>query len=116
VSRMVFTPLSPSMARTAMPVLLQRLDDPSWFMVRNVAMLLGEIGGQSLVEPLAGLLKHPEPQVRREAASALGKIGGSRAVAQLRQAILDPEAGTIAARVLGELDRENTVALFAKRL
>jgi HEAT repeat protein len=105
-----------SMGRTAMPVLLQRLDDPSWFMVRNVVMLLGEIGGQSLVEPLAGLLKHSEPQVRREAASALGKIGGSRAVAQLRQAILDPEVSTIAARVLGELDRENTVALFAKRL
>jgi len=105
-----------SMGRTAMPVLLQRLDDPSWFMVRNIAMLLGELGGQSLVEPLAGLLAHPEPQVRREAASALGKIGGSRAVAQLRQAILDPEVGTIAARVLGELDRENTVALFAKQL
>src|SRR4029434_1674378 len=51
-----------SMGRTAMPVLLKRLDDPSWFMVRNVAMLLGEIGGQSLVEPLAGLLKHSEPQ------------------------------------------------------
>jgi HEAT repeat protein len=85
-------------------------------MVRNVAMLLGEMGGQSLVEPLAGLLKHPEPQVRREAASALGKIGGSRTVAHLRQAILDPEVSTIAARVLGELDRENTVALFARRL
>jgi HEAT repeat protein len=105
-----------SLGRTAMPVLLRRLDDSSWFMVRNVAMLLGEIGGQSLVEPLAGLLKHAEPQVRREAASALGKIGGSRTVAHLRQAILDPEVSTIAARVLGELDRENTVALFAKRL
>jgi len=105
-----------SLGRTAMPVLLKRLDDSSWFMVRNVAMLLGEIGGQSLVEPLAGLLKHPEPRVRREAASALGKIGGSRTVAQLRQAILDPEVSTIAARVLGELDRENTVALFSKRL
>jgi HEAT repeat protein len=105
-----------SLGRAAAPVLLKRLDDSSWFLVRNVAMLLGEIGGQGMVEPLAGLLKHPEPRVRREAASALGKIGGSRTIAHLRQAILDPEVGTIAARVLGEIDRENTVGLFSKRL
>ncbi len=105
-----------SLGRAAMPVLLKRLDDSSWFLVRNVALLLGEIGGQSLVEPLAGLLMHPEPRVRREAAGALGKIGGSRAVAHLRKAILDPEVCTVAARVLGEIDRENTVALFSKRL
>jgi hypothetical protein len=105
-----------SMGSAAMPVLLKRLDDSSWFLVRNLALLLGEIGGQSLVEPLAGLLLHPEPRVRREAAGALGKIGGSRAVAHLRQAILDPEVSTVAARVLGEIDRANTVALFSKRL
>ena len=105
-----------SLGRTAAPVLLKRLDDSSWFLVRNVAMLLGEIGGQSLVEPLAGLLRHPEPRVRREAASSLGKIGGSRTVAHLRQAILDPEVSTIAARVLGEIDRENTVGLFSRKV
>jgi len=105
-----------SLGRTATPVLLKRLDDSSWFLVRNVALLLGEIGGQGLVDPLSGLLRHPEPRVRREAASSLGKIGGSRAVASLRQAILDPEVGTVAARVLGEIDRENTVALFSKRV
>ena len=105
-----------SLGRAAMPVLLKRLDDSSWFLVRNLALLLGEIGGQSLVEPLAGLLMHAEPRVRREAAGALGKIGGSRAVAHLRQAILDPEVSTVAARVLGEIDRENTVAIFSRRL
>ena len=105
-----------SLGRAAVPVLLRRLDDPSWFLVRNVALLLGEIGGQGLVDPLSGLLRHPEPRVRREAASALGKIGGSRAVASLRQAILDPEVSTVVARVLGEIDRESTVALFSKRL
>jgi len=105
-----------SLGRAATPVLLKKLEDPSWFLVRNVAMLLGEIGGQGLVEPLSELLNHPEPRVRREAAGALGKIGGSRAVANLRQAILDPEVSTMAARVLGEIDRENTVALFEKRV
>jgi HEAT repeat protein len=37
-------------------------------------------------------------------------------VAHLRRAILDPEVATVAARVLGEIDRENTVTMFTKRL
>ena len=104
------------MGRPAVPLLLKRLADPSWYLVRNALLLLGEIGGQSLVEPVAALLQHEEPRVRREAAGTLGKIGGPRAVAHLRRAILDSEAGAVAARVLGEIDRENTVALFTKRL
>ncbi len=105
-----------AVGRPAVPFLLRRLSEPSWYLVRNAALLLGEIGGQSLVEPLSGLLQHEEPRVRREAASALGKIGGPRAVAHLRRAVIDPEVGTVAARVLGEIDRENTVAMFTKRL
>jgi HEAT repeat protein len=105
-----------AVGRPAVPFLLKRLDEPSWYLVRNAALLLGEIGGQSLVEPLASLLQHEEPRVRREAAGSLGKIGGPRAVAHLRRAILDAEVGTVAARVLGTIDRENTVAMFTKRL
>ncbi len=105
-----------AVGRPAVPFLLKRLSEPSWYLVRNAALLLGEIGGQSLVEPLSSLLQHEEPRVRREAASALGKIGGPRAVSHLRRAVLDPEVGTVAARVLGEIDRENTVAMFTKRL
>lgn len=105
-----------AVGRPAVPLLLKRLTDPSWYLVRNAVLLLGEIGGQSLVEPLAALLQHEEPRVRREAAGALGKVGGPRAVAHLRRAVLDPEVGTVAARVLGEIDRENTVAMFTKRL
>ncbi|HEV8336853.1 MAG TPA: HEAT repeat domain-containing protein [Candidatus Polarisedimenticolia bacterium] len=105
-----------AIGRPAVPLLLKRLSDSSWYLVRNAAMLLGQIGGQSLVDPLAGLLQHEEPRVRREAATALGKIGGPRAVAHLRRAVLDADVGTVAARVLGEIDRENTIAMFSKRL
>lgn len=105
-----------SLGRAAVPVLLKRLNDPSWFLVRNAALLLGEIGGATLVEPVAALLRHEEPRVRREAAAALGKIGGPRAVVYLREALLDPEVSAVASRVLGEVDRENTVTLFSRRL
>lgn len=115
VRKGLLTALS-AVGRPAVPLLLKRLADPSWYLVRNALLLLGEIGGQSLVEPVAALLQHEEPRVRREAAGALGKIGGPRAVAHLRRAILDAEVGAVAARVLGEIDRENTVAMFTKRL
>jgi len=115
VRKGLLTALS-AVGRPAVPLLLKRLTDPSWYLVRNALLLLGEIGGQSLVEPVAALLQHEEPRVRREAAGALGKIGGPRAVAHLRRAILDTEAGNVAARVLGEIDRENTVTMFTKRL
>ncbi len=115
VRKGLLTALS-AVGRPAVPLLLKRLADPSWYLVRNALLLLGEIGGQSLVEPVAAMLHHEEPRVRREAACALGKIGGPRAVAHLRHAILDAEAGSVAARVLLEIDRENTVAMFTSRL
>jgi len=105
-----------SLGRAAVPAILRRLNDPSWFLVRNAVLLLGQIGGPNLVDPLAALLRHEEPRVRREAAAALGKIGGPRAVAHLRTAILDVEVSAVAARVLGEIDRDNTIALFSRRL
>jgi len=48
-----------------------------WFVARNVASILGEIGGEDAVEALAEAARHEEPRVRREALNALGKIGGT---------------------------------------
>jgi HEAT repeat protein len=105
-----------SLGRAAVPALLRRLDDPSWYLVRNLALLLGDVGGAAVVEPLASLLQHEEPRVRREAATSLGKIGGPKSIEMLRRAIRDPEISSVAARVLGEIDGNHTVAFFSGRL
>jgi len=49
------------------------------------ARLLGDIGDRSATRFLLGLLGHPEPALRREAASALGKLGSAESMDELRR-------------------------------
>jgi HEAT repeat protein len=59
----------------AVPSILSRVEGQSWFFLRNLCFLLGEIGAFAGVPALLGLLSAKEPKVRREAVQALGKIG-----------------------------------------
>jgi HEAT repeat protein len=101
--------------RAAVPALLRRLNDESWYLVRNVILILGEIGDAGTIGPIAGLLVHKETRVRREAATALGKIGGPRAFAILSESLDDPDIGEVAARALATIDRQRTVDTFLHR-
>jgi HEAT repeat protein len=66
------------------------LTDERWYVVRNAAWLLGELGSTDADRRLAELMSHREPRVRRAAATALGRLATSRAVLALLQAINDP--------------------------
>lgn len=68
----------------------QLLSDDRWFVVRNAASLLGELGAVESDRRLSEHLSHREPRVRRAVAVALGKLGTSRALLALLQAINDP--------------------------
>jgi hypothetical protein len=59
----------------AVPPILARLDGSPWFCVRNLCLLLGEIGDPAGVPALVRMLSHGETKVRREAVQSLGKIG-----------------------------------------
>ena len=98
--------------REAVPALLARLGDRSWYLVRNVLVVLGEIGDPTTVPPIASTLKHPEPRVRRDAVAALGKIGGPRAFALVRECLDDPEVVEVAMRCLAVIDRPRTISAF----
>ena len=57
------------------PMLLKPwLDDPRWYVVRNVVLVLGQIGGAGIVDLLRQAAEHPEPRVRREVVRALGSV------------------------------------------
>jgi hypothetical protein len=72
------------------PALLQPwIQDPRWYVVRNVVLVLGQIGGSGVVELLRQAADHPEPRVRREVVRALGSV--SRAE---RTPILIQQLGT----------------------
>lgn len=98
--------------KAAVPALVRRLSDPSWYLVRNILLILGEIADPSTIVAIAPCLKHAEPRVRRDAATALGKIGGSRAFAMLRECLDDPEVHEVALRSLATIDRRRTIGAF----
>lgn len=64
--------------------------DPTWFVVRNAAGLLGESKSQSAIPDLARLLKHSDTRVRVAAVAALGQIGGPAAMGRLESVMFDP--------------------------
>lgn len=77
----------------AVPELEMRLRDGRWYVVRNMASLLGELRNQGPVPALAELLAHEDRRVRRAALQALAKIGGPMATAQVVRCLAngDPE-------------------------
>ncbi|MCZ8203144.1 HEAT repeat domain-containing protein [Gemmatimonas sp.] len=72
-----------------MVVARQYAHDPTWYVVRNAAGLLGESRNQAAIVDLARLLRHPDTRVRVAAVVALGQIGGPAAMARLESVLFD---------------------------
>jgi len=72
--------------------LVPMLNHGQWFVVRNVAELLGELGLEGSAQALSKQLAHPDERVRGAVAQALAKIGTAGAVEPLRRALRDPTA------------------------
>ena len=69
--------------------LLHLLSDDRWYVVRNAASLLGELGHAEADKRLVELMSHRETRVRQAAAVALGKLGTSRSLLALLQGLND---------------------------
>jgi HEAT repeat protein len=69
--------------------LVHMLGHPQWFVVRNVADLVGELGLEEAVPALAKQLDHPDERVRKQVALALAKIGTRGAAEPLRRVLRD---------------------------
>src|SRR6266516_423783 len=85
--RMVFDALTQMTQGTEQ--LVHMLDHPEWFVVRNVAELVGELGMEEAVPALSRQLGHADDRVRKAAALALAKIGTRNAAEPLRRALRD---------------------------
>jgi hypothetical protein len=73
----------------AVPFILERLQDLPWYFLRNLCLLLGEIGVSATVPGLVRMVSHKEYRVRREAIQALGKLRAT-----------DPDAISALGRIL----------------
>jgi hypothetical protein len=73
------------------PVLVRRLGDQRWFVVRNVLYILGKVGQASALPSVLAALDHPHPRVRVEAVRTASLIGGAGAAARLSRCARDPD-------------------------
>ena len=83
--------------------LIHMLGHHQWFVVRNVAELVGELGLEEAVPALARQLDHEDERVRKAVALALAKTGSRSAAEPLRRALKDksPEVRIQAALGVG---------------
>src|SRR6267378_7136789 len=83
--------------------LVHMLGHHQWFVVRNVAELVGELGLEEAVPALARQLDHEDERVRKAVALALAKTGSRSAAEPLRRALKDksPEVRIQAALGVG---------------
>ena len=71
--------------------IVSSLNDERWFLVRNLVIMLGEIGGERSVFSLEKVLYHKDTRVTRVVVRALTKIGSPAAYRVLARAL---ERGT----------------------
>src|SRR5574341_1573576 len=92
--------------------LIHMLGHPQWFVVRNVAELIGELGLEAAVPTLGKQLGHEDERVRKAIALALAKIGTPSTVEPLRRALRDPSSGVRMQVALGIGGRKaNAIAM-----
>lgn len=68
------------------------LEDARWYVVRNAAELLGELGVREADAQLMTALRHSDARVRRSAAAALARLGTSRGIIALQPLLSDSNA------------------------
>jgi HEAT repeat protein len=79
--------------RDDVEVLISRLGDPRWYVIRNVVYVLGRIAHQGVERALDRALHHEDVRVRKEAVRALGRIESPTSRTYLISAFRDSDAG-----------------------
>ena len=75
----------------ALPELWKRLQADRWYVARNMLSILGMINDPSSLEVIKPLLRHPHPQVRKEALKSLGLSGNPAVFEKIASALNDQE-------------------------
>jgi len=99
-------------ARVDIRSVLPGLNDPRWYVVRNVVIAFGKSGRKAAGEPISRLIQHDDHRVRIEALRALLPCLGDTSVDHLITALGDEHVRVRAAAtdLLGTLDDDVVVA------
>jgi HEAT repeat protein len=79
------------MESTSSQAFTARLEDPRWFLVRNVVNIIGEMGDTSAMPALKEIRRHKDPRVRKELVRAFARLGGPECEEFLIEYTTDPD-------------------------
>jgi HEAT repeat protein len=96
------TQLLSKMGTAAIAHLSEGIEDPRWFVQREIARVLGKIGGTAAVLPLQTLLRRGDPRVLQSAVSSLAVIDDPAATRALHT-VLRATTGEARAAVIAAL-------------
>jgi hypothetical protein len=85
----------------AREALVQMLADPRWYIVRQAAEFLGDMGADDAERPLAELLRHDDERVRRTATRALSRIESTFTLDAVARAVVDASSAVRLEAVAG---------------
>ena len=110
--------LLPDLGDAVGHIVVERFGDDRWYVLRNLAMVLGEVGEPAMAAHLAPLFNHADQRVRQEAIASTIKLGGPNAAELLLDALddTDPTAYVMAIHGLGYHGNEEAKSRLRKLL
>ncbi len=98
--------------------LLPHLRDPRWYLVRNIALILGACGHAEIAPRLSAVLHHDDHRVRVEALSSWSRLDPAGSVLVVVAGLDDPNEAVRkrADELLGRIDHPSVDAALIDRL
>ncbi|NWF76924.1 MAG: HEAT repeat domain-containing protein [Nitrospirae bacterium] len=89
------------------------LNDPRWYVVRNIIYILRRIGDRRSLDYLIKTVKHPDIRVRKEVIKTLGELGGKEVIQILKEFLDDTD---MQVRIASVKSLGNTGSEAAKKI
>jgi len=94
-------------------IIAKGIFDKRWFVVRNTALILGQIGNDRAIDYLARAINHDEPRVRLEVVRGLGERITRKGVELIVQMVWDADNRVHRTALEAIMDLPDKTALFA---
>jgi HEAT repeat protein len=107
-----------ALCRECIPLLGAYVEDPRWYLVRNIVTIMARIRSPETIPYLRRTFDHPNPKVKAETIRALGLTGGYGACEVLMRGLRDDDERTriLCIRWLGRLEEARAAGQLLKML
>lgn len=115
--QMVINILS-ELGRKDLKVLLTGLTDNRWYLVRNIVVIINQIGDKRTASQLIKTAKHPDVRVKTEVIKTMGELKVSQAILMLEQNLNaeEPQIRISAVKALGQIHAVNAKRILMQHI